>query len=56
MYVRCPVDLEYPRSRRFAMGQVNSVDEIFEKTKVRFWDIDDIIHYYPNIINLMSMI
>lgn len=52
MYVRCPVDLEYPKDpRRFAMGQVNSVDEIFEKTKVRFWDIDDIIHYYPNIIN-----
>ena len=31
MYVRCPVDLEYPKDpRRFAMGQVNSVDEILK--------------------------
>lgn len=53
MYMRCPVDLEYPRDpRRFAMGQVYSIDEIFEKAKIRFCDIDGIIDYYPNIKSL----
>jgi ATP-dependent helicase HepA len=52
MYVRCPVDLEYPKDpRRFAMGQIKSVNEVFEKAQVRFWDFSDIIHYYKNIVN-----
>lgn len=52
MYVRCPVDLEYPKDpRRFAMGQIKTVDEVFEKVHVKFWDFNDIIHYYNNIVN-----
>ena len=47
MLVRCPVDEEnmrFPRS--FAMGKIESIDEISEKAKVIFMDTNGVSVYH----------
>ena len=41
MYVRCPIDDEYPElPRRFALGQVLEVNELMDEVKVKFHEIN----------------
>ena len=47
MYVRCPIDVEYPNDPRdFAVGKIVSIDEFAEQAEVRFYDTKNISQFY----------
>ena len=47
MLVRCPVDEENARfPRSFAMGKIESIDEISEKAKIIFMDTNGVSVYH----------
>lgn len=50
MYVRCPIDREYPDNPRvFATGQVVSIDEFNQCAQIRFYDPYGYKQYFLNI-------
>lgn len=50
MYVRCPIDREYPESPRiFATGKIISIDEFNECAHVKFYDPYGLKKYFEDI-------
>ena len=47
MYVRCPVDTDYPSEPRdFLLGKINSINDYTETAMVEFFDIQGLNQYY----------
>ena len=47
MYVRCPVDIDYPSEPRdFLLGKIKSINDYTETAVVEFFDIQGINQYY----------
>ena len=47
MYVRCPVDIDYPSEPRdFLLGKIKSIIDYTETAVVEFFDIQGLNQYY----------